>query len=67
MSVRQLVRVESVAEMTYSWTLSAHDVSKGEEVDDKDEGIKHQTLRNAMGQRSNGGRTVVDIVELLSV
>ena len=47
--------------------LATNDFAKGEHVEDEEEGAKHRTLGDALGQRSRGGGAVVDIDKLMSV
>ena len=41
--------------------MAADDSSKGEHIEDEEEGTKHRTLGDALGQRSSGGGAVVDV------
>ena len=48
-------------------TVSADDVTEGEQVQDEEEGTKHRTLGDALGQGSGGGGAMVDVYELMTV
>ena len=47
--------------------VAADDFYKGEHIEDEEEGTKHRTLGDLLGQRSSGGSAVIDMDELVSV
>lgn len=44
--------------------MAANDFARGEHVKDEQEGTKHRTLGDALGQMSKGGSAIVDIAVL---
>ena len=47
--------------------VATDDFSKGEYIEDEEEGTKHRTLGDALVQRGSGGSAVIDVDELVSV